>query len=154
MGVGQVQELVPKLGSKEEEISETKCLICFKEFRTVTERKEHFKICRKSLVCEKCSKRFEVVKWYERHIDICDGNDKFRCYSCGDEYKDGKACYDHTRKCGGKLHCKRCDKKFASWRLLRCHHTTVHPKIRCQKCNKIFLLRYELMEHMKTHKDD
>ena len=90
MGVGQVQELVPKLGSKEEEISETKCLICFKEFRTVTERKEHFKICRKSLVCEKCSKRFEVVKWYERQIDICDGNDKFRCYSCGDEYKDGR----------------------------------------------------------------
>ena len=138
MGVGPVEELVPKLGSKEEEISETKCLICFKEFRTVTERREHFKICRKSLVCEKCSKRFEVVKWYERHIDICDCNDKFRCYSCGEEYKDGKACYDHTCKCGGKLHCKRCDKKFASWRLLRCHHTTVHPKLGVKSATKYF----------------
>ena len=138
MGDGPVEELVPKLGSKEEEISETKCLICFKEFRTVTERREHFKICRKSLVCEKCSKSFEVVKWYERHIDICDGNDKFRSYSCGEEYKDGKACYNHTCKCGGKLHCKRCDKKFASWRLLRCHHTTVHPKLGVKKATKYF----------------
>ena len=106
MGVGPGKELVPKSGSKEEEISEMKCIICFKKFTTVAELREHFKMCRKSLVCEKCSKRFEVVKWYERHVDICDGNDKFRCYSCGETYKDGKACYDHTCKCAGKLECK------------------------------------------------
>ena len=53
-------------------------------------------MCRKSLVCQKCSKRFEVVKWYERHVDIYDGKDKFMCYSCGERYKDGKACYDHA----------------------------------------------------------
>ena len=111
-------------------------------------------MCRKSLVCEKCSNRFEVVKWYERHVDICDGNDKFRCYSCGEAYKDDKACYDHICKCAGKLECKRCDKKFVSQRLLGIHHSTVHPKIRCEKCNKIFLLKHELMDHLKTHKDD
>ena len=68
--------------------------------------------------------------------------------------EDGKACYDHACKCGGKLECKRCDKKFVSWKLLGSHYTTVHPNMRCEKCNKIFLLRYELMEHMKTHKYD
>ena len=111
-------------------------------------------MCRKSLVCKKCSKRFEVVKWYERHVDICDGNDKFRCYSCGEAYKDDKACYDHICKCAGMLECKRCDKKFVSQRLLGIHHSTVYPKIRCEKCNKIFLLKHELMDHLKTHKDD
>ena len=154
MGVEPGEELVSKLGSKEEEISETKCIICLKEFSMVAERREHFKMCRKCLVCEKFGKSFQVVKWYERHVDICDGNDKFRCYCCGEAYKDGKACYDHACKCAGKLECKRCDKKFVSWRLLGTHHTTMHPKIRCEKCNKIFLLRHELMEHMKTHKDD
>ena len=128
MGIGPGEELVSKLGSKEEEMSEIKCIICFKEFTTVAEWREHFKMCIKSLVCEKCSKRFEVVKWYERHVDICDGNDKFRCYSCGEIYKDGKACYDHTHKYAGKLECKKCDKKFVSWRLLGSHNTTVHPE--------------------------
>ena len=31
------EELVSKSGSKEEEMSETKCIICLKEFRTVAE---------------------------------------------------------------------------------------------------------------------
>ena len=93
-------------------------------------------MCRKCLVFGKCGKKFEIVKWYERHVDICDGNDKFRCYSCGEAYKDGNACYDHACKCGGKLECKRCDKKFVSWKLLWSHYTTVHPKMRCEKCTK------------------
>ena len=41
----------------------------------------------------------------QNYVDICDSNDKFRCYSWGETYKDGKACYDHTRKCTGKLEC-------------------------------------------------
>ena len=133
MRVGSGEELVSKLVSKEEEMSEMKCIICFKDFRPVAEWREHFKMCRKSLVCEKCSKKFEVVKCNERHVDIGDGNDKFRCYSCGEAYKDGKACYDYTHKCAGKFECKRCDKKFVSWRLLLSHNSTVHQKIRYEK---------------------
>ena len=52
MGVEPGEELVSKSGSKEEEMSETKCIICLKEFRTVAEWRGHFKMCIKCLVCE------------------------------------------------------------------------------------------------------
>ena len=98
--------------TERQKITETMCRICHRDFTSVEEMNEHLKLCQKSLSCQKCDKICDSIQLFEIHVDICDSDEKFKCYVCGKKYKNEKECYSHTKTCKGKLSYVNCNKKF------------------------------------------
>ena len=47
-----------------------------KQFETIKECSDHFKICRTSLKCKKCNIVFPKLNVYHAHANICNGLDQ------------------------------------------------------------------------------
>ena len=94
------------------EQNEKKCLICTKEFDSVKQHCNHYKICKNSLKCKKCDKIFNTLHTYHAHFGICDGVDRYKFSGCGTCFTDRKKVYNHMYNCQKKLSCKRCNLPF------------------------------------------
>ena len=65
------------------ELNERQCLTCRKEFGSVKEHSDHFKICKTSVKCKNCNQVFNKLSTCNGHVSICDGLNKYKCSSCG-----------------------------------------------------------------------
>ena len=80
--------------------------LCTKEFDTVRQHCDHYKICKSSLKCTKCDQIFNKLHTYHVHVNICDGLDKYKCSGCGLCFIDRKKAYNHMYNCTKKLTCR------------------------------------------------
>ena len=114
------------------------CLICKKELKSIKQCSEHFKICRRSLKCQKCNQVFNKLTIYHAHVSICNGLHEYKCSGCGMCFSDKKKTYNHMYKCKKKFMCRRCSMPFQDWRKLLNHCEISHPKIECKICRSFY----------------
>ena len=110
-------------------------MICQKEFDSVKQHRDHYKICKTSLKCKKCDQIFDKLHICHAYVSICDGLDKYKCSGCGMCFTDRKRNYNYMYHCRKKLTCKRCSLPFREWKSLLNHCEIAHPKIECKICH-------------------
>ena len=111
-------------------MNDRECLICKKEFQSITQCSEHFIICRSSLKCQKCDTVFDKLSIYHAHVTICDGLHKYKCSGCGMCFHEKKQTYNHMYKCRKKFTCKRCSLPFQDWKKIVKSMSDCTPKNR------------------------
>ena len=79
-------------------------MICKKEFDSVKQCCDHYKICKTSLKCKKCNQIFDKLHIYHAHVSICDGLDKYKCSGWGMCFTDRKKTYNHMYNCRKNWH--------------------------------------------------
>ena len=97
-------------------MNDRECLICKKEFQSIKQHCEHFKICRSSLKCQKCDTVFDKLTIYHAHVTICNGLHKYKCSGCGKCFSEKKQTYNCMYKCRKKITCQRCSLLFQDWK--------------------------------------
>ena len=131
--------------------NDKECLICHKQFNSVKQWHNHYKICKNSLICKKCNKIFETLHTYDAHVGICDGVDRYKCLGCNTCFTGRKKAYNHMYNCRKKLSCKRCNMPFQEWKSLLKHYEIAHPKIECEICHSFFTSDVLCQQHMRRY---
>lgn len=137
--------------NKPNEIDDTTCKICEKQFPSIRARKTHYATCKLQLKCSTCNHLSATFKSHSFHVKVCMGISSFKCYICNKTFTDIHKCSQHIYNCQSKLNCTKCTQKFPTLQDLMKHCDKNHPILQCNICQKKFLVKLHLDTHLKTH---
>ncbi|XP_075988185.1 uncharacterized protein LOC142984461 [Anticarsia gemmatalis] len=134
------------------------CLLCKKEYKTVTSLNTHLLIHtdrKRDHTCEVCGKCFLNKQTLAGHI-LCHSNIKpFTCEICKFSFRTKNQLAVHVSVHNGEkpFSCEQCGKRFRLQRQLNSHHivhTDSLPHV-CSYCNKGFRFKTLLLQHIRQH---
>ena len=135
------------------------CEKCHKQFENEAEIQEHMLTHKKKVhICPHCSKEFNIIEKFRRHVTKHTGEKPHMCHECGKNFRSYSNMYRHMRihKGDKPYACPQCDKRFVQPQTLK-EHIEAHSAEKhyeCKVCGKAFGRRGNLYVHMKSHQKD
>ena len=102
---------------------------------------------------EGCSKVFDQMSAYQKHLNVHKGIRPYMCEKCGKSYTCKPHLRSHTRICveDQKYECNKCNKQFLTRTALKGHRQAKHlNKVFPCSCGKVFQYVNGLLGHKKS----
>lgn len=140
------------------ELTDLKCTICDKEFKTRSNLQQHKLVHTersRDFSCHVCGKMFFTKGTLSTHMRTHEDVKPYKCEHCSMSFRARGNLQAHLSLHSGSkpFVCEHCGKSFRVKRLLKSHyiiHTDLMPFI-CQYCNKTFRFKTRLNLHLRQH---
>lgn len=165
-------------------VSPKSCVVCAKEFKTLTALQRHHNTAHKSpklFICQYCSKSFTDSGYLNKHLrrHTSEKQKPYQCSVCQASFYSRSILTVHQRIHSGvrPYKCEECNKSFVQSNQLETHRRSHDPERHfvCEICTKgklmlklckcvlihifrffhqAFTLKWQLTVHMRTHTGD
>ena len=131
------------------------CFMCYEHFSTHHEFTAHQVNCKNKKQCPKCpltGEAFKLVKNFECHTEMCNGEGSFKCPHCDRVFPQYDVARNHKYRCTGKKTCHVCNFMAKDSKAMAKHVEKHHRQFTCKQCNYHCLDRRTLTCHIQgTH---
>lgn len=112
----------------------------------------------KEYQCSQCDISFKTSKLLLKHYRLHTDDFPYKCWTCGEGFRDKYSKLKHTEKHKGKLKCYDCGKRYSHKSAFQAHvchggESRGHKAFKCGLCEKTFKNKDCLQNHMPTHSE-
>lgn len=112
----------------------------------------------KEYQCSQCDMSFKTSKLLLKHYRLHTDDFPYKCWTCGEGFRDKYSKLKHTEKHKGKLKCYDCGKRYSHKSAFQAHvchggESRGHKAFKCGLCEKTFKNKDCLQNHMPTHSE-
>lgn len=114
------------------------CFMCNVHFSTYHELTEHQVMCKNQKKCPNCpitGAAFNLVKNFECHTELCNGEGSFKCPHCAKVFPQYQEARNHKYCCTSKRMCHVCNFTAKSSEAMTKHVKKYHRKFTCKQCD-------------------